>query len=192
MFSYDMILSELKEQMKESRFRHTLGVIEAAEQLALYYGADTEAARLAALLHDCSKTIDLTEADMCRLATETLFEDKYPLQTKGEALLHALASEVIARKKYGVQNKAVLSAIRWHTTGRVGMTALDMIIYSADMLEPSRCYEGVDDLRRLTDQGLERLTFECMKHCVLYLKHSGKEIHQMTLDSYNYLKENLK
>lgn len=192
MFSYDMILSDLKGRMKESRFRHTLGVVEVAEQLALYYGAEPKNARLAALLHDCSKVVDVTEADMHRLAAETLFEDIYPLQTTGEALLHALASEVIARKKYGVRNKDVLSSIRWHTTGRVGMTPLDMIIYTADMLEPSRSYDGVEELRQLMYQGLERLTLECMEHCVLYLERSGNEIHQMTLDAYNYLKENLK
>lgn len=192
MFSYDMILADLKGKMKETRFKHTLGVIKTAEELALYYGEQTDTARLAALLHDCSKLKDMTESEMERLASESLFPDVYPLNTLGEALLHAMASEVIARKIYGIQAQNVLSAVRWHTTGRTEMSALDMIIYSADMIEPSRSFEGVEELRCFAKCGLERLTLECMKHCVLYLERSGNEIHRTTLEAYNYLKENLK
>ncbi len=191
MFSYNMILRDLECRMKESRFRHTLGVVQTAEKLALRYNADRDKAAVAALLHDCSKTTDITEEQMYAIASRTLFKDEYPLQTKGEALLHALASEVIAREKYGVEDMEILSAIRWHTTGRIGMSALDMIVYSADMVEPSRKFDGVEKLRLLMNCGLERLTFECMKHCVSYLEQSGSEIHQTTLDSYNYLKEKL-
>ena len=191
MFSYEMILEDLKGSLSEHRFMHTLGVIQISEKLADYYGINVCKAKLAAALHDCSKQKCITEEMMREIALRTCFPDKYPHQTKGEALLHALASEVIAREKYGITDTEVLSAVRWHTTGCPDMKKLDMLIYSADMIEPSRCFDGVEELRSVMLEGIEKLTFECMKHTVLYLEQTQSRIHQMTLDAYNYLKEKL-
>ena len=190
MFSLNMILDDCNHCMSEHRYNHTLGVVETAQKLAVYYGIDSYKAKMAAALHDCSRTADITEEQMQKLALRTAFTDEYPSQTNGVALLHALASEVLAREKYGITDMEILSAVRWHTTGRKNMTDIEMIVYSADMIEPQRHFEGVEGLRVFMYMGLERLTFECLKHTVMYLQDCKQKIHQCTLDAYEYLKKN--
>lgn len=54
---YEEIQKELKKEMKPSRYKHTMGVVETAVKLAGIYGYDAEKARLTALLHDCAKGV---------------------------------------------------------------------------------------------------------------------------------------
>ena len=46
---------DLKKEMDESRFEHTLGVMYTCAALAMRYGYDLEKAMLAGLMHDCAK-----------------------------------------------------------------------------------------------------------------------------------------
>lgn len=190
MLSADEIKKELSGILNEKRYRHTLGVANTAVSMAEFYGVDAEKAEIAALLHDSSRA--LSEEEMRELAGKTLFPDKYPFELTGKELYHSIASEVLAREKYGVTDTDILSAIRWHTTGKADMTALEMVVYSADMIEPTREYDGVEDLRLLQDKGLKYLTFMCCKHTAEYLRSSGKHIHGSTLELYNDLKNTVK
>ena len=64
---YDEIYKALKKDMKPSRYKHTMGVVETAGKLAEIYGYDVKKAKLAALLHDCAKGIpDDQKVAMCR------------------------------------------------------------------------------------------------------------------------------
>ncbi len=188
MLEFEEIMQDVKSQLKPKRYMHTLGVVITSTRLARFYGENVEKARLAALLHDCSRN-GITEEDMFILAARSLFYDEYRDETKGVNLLHSAASEVLAREKYGVCDREILRAIRFHTTGRRNMSKLEMIVYSADMTEPSREYEGVDRLRRLENSGIENLTLACCKHTVDYLESKGASIHGATLDLYRWLDE---
>ena len=48
-------LSIVRDCLKPGRFRHSVGVAETAEKLALLWGADPEKAFLAGILHDYAK-----------------------------------------------------------------------------------------------------------------------------------------
>ena len=191
MLEFEEIMQDVKSQLKPKRYFHTLGVVITSAYLARLYGESIEKARLAALLHDCSRN-GITEDEMLILAERSLFADEYKEETKGINLLHSVASEVVAREKYGICDREVLRAVRFHTTGRRNMTKLEMIVYSADMIEPSREYEGVEKLRRLERSGLEELTFACCGHTVDYLKAKNCSIHGATLDLYRWLEEKQK
>ena len=51
----ERIKNDLKENLTEYRYIHSLGVMEMAEELAKVYNVDVESARIAGLLHDCAK-----------------------------------------------------------------------------------------------------------------------------------------
>ncbi len=189
MQSFEQIQEDLKQKLSQKRYQHTLGVVKTAGELAQKYGADVGKARLAALLHDCSR--HLSETQMRTLADKTAFADEYPEETLGEALLHAIASEVLARDVYGVDDMDVLRAVRWHTTGTRGLGDIAKIVYSADMIEPTRDYDGVNKLRVCTMLSLNEFTFMCCEHTVRYLKGRGQHIHGATVDFYNELKEKI-
>lgn len=189
MYDFETVLFEVKHSLSPKRFEHTLGVIQTAEKMAEFYSVDINKARIAALLHDSSRYMELS--DMTATALRSQFEDKYPNETVGTELLHAPASEVLAKEKYCVDDIDVLAAIRWHTTGAPHMDKLACIIYSADMIEHNRVYDGVEELRKYTFDGLHLLSLKCCEHTMRYLKSNDKHVHRATIDFYLYLQGEL-
>ena len=126
--------------LKHKRIPHVLGTEQEAIRLAERYGGDVEKARVAALLHDCTKKLDMPDQlALCRQYGIQLDE----LEQKALKLLHAKTGAAIARDVYGVDDE-IYRAIWWHTTGHPDMTLLEKIIYLADYIEPSRDFPGVD------------------------------------------------
>ena len=115
--------------LKRRRVPHVLGTEQEAIRLAARYGADIEKARRAALLHDCTKKLDMAEQlALCRQYGIALDD----LERKALKLLHARTGAAIAREVFGVDDE-IYSAIRWHTTGHANMTLLEKIIYLAEI-----------------------------------------------------------
>lgn len=185
--NFEEIEQILSQTQSKKRYEHTLGVVNTAEELAVQYAPEMkEKARWAALLHDCAKTKDASPEGMWELAKESLFDHK-PVLEDGESLLHAAASEVLARKKFGVEDRDILSAVRWHTTGHWGMTELEMIVYCADMIEPNRSYPEVAQLRSLADKGLLTLAKGCCRATVQHLEEKKSKIDEQSKQMLLYL-----
>lgn len=134
------------------RHAHILGVARTAVELARRWGCDGEPAFRAGILHDCTKYLSLQEhLAIC---------ERYGLELDGmeresAKLLHSKTGAALARHMYG-QNDAVYWAIYWHTTGKADMTLLEKIIYLADYMEPNRRFDGVEELRKLCYEDLDR------------------------------------
>jgi nicotinate-nucleotide adenylyltransferase len=176
----DPMIEELRETMTQARFRHTLGVEETAVKLAEIHGADREQARLAALLHDCAKHLEVKE--MVRLVDKAGIETA-PGEKESRALLHAAAGVVLARKRFGVEDPEVLSAIRWHTTGKKDMSLLDRIIYLADMIEPGRRpFPGMEEIRSAAYIDLDRAMRIAAGRTVRYVRSRGMPLNERTLE----------
>ncbi len=120
MLSFDEIQHRVSQWMGKKRFKHTLGVVESATQLAKLYNVDVEKARLAALLHDCAKEMPLK--DMQALVEASKYEADDELLANGN-LLHGLAGMIRAEKEFSITDLDVLEAIRVHTTGKVILIA---------------------------------------------------------------------
>ena len=137
MAEYDLKLlqKQMKEELAGDRYEHTLGVMYTAEALAMRYDVDMTKAAVAGLLHDCAKCIpNAQKIKMCKKHDIEISE----LEEKNPSLLHAKLGAYIAKKAYNVEDPEILSAIRWHTTGKPDMSMLDVIIYMADYIEPNR------------------------------------------------------
>ena len=69
-------------------------------------------------------------------------------------LIHGFAAaEILGR--YGVRDKDIENAVRYHTTGRAGMSRLEKIVYLADLTEEGRHYPDVAEMRRWADRSLD-------------------------------------
>lgn len=187
MFTLKDVIDDLSLNMEYKRFMHTLGVIDTAEKLAIYYKENVEDAVWAAALHDCSKVKGIDTHEMFELSKRSLFENSFENENIGEPLLHSAASEVIAREKYGIEDIEILSAVRWHTTGKAEMSRLAMIVYAADMIEPTSCYAGVDKLREAAFDGLEKLCIECGRQTIKFISQQNKYMAPETLEFLDYL-----
>lgn len=173
----DKMEYKLKKELDRQRFEHTLGVEQTARQMARVFGEDEEKAALAGLLHDCAKCMPLSQ--MIKAARRA---DVDPVMKESKALMHAVAGRCVAQDVYGVQDEDVLGAIRWHTTGRAGMTRLEKIIYLADVIEPNRKpYPGLEDLRALCMQDLDGAMHAALCQSLEHVREQGKPLHPDTL-----------
>lgn len=179
-------LPRLFADLSVKRFAHTLGVAATARQLAIRHGLDADRAEMAGLLHDCAKCMPLK--DMQRLAKEHHLTEDASLMESG-ALLHAIAGAYRAEADYGMTNPAVLSAIRRHTTGAPGMTRLDMAVWLADAIEPTRApYPGLKELRALAEVSLERAILTSMESTLAYVRKKGDKLHPATMQTVQWLR----
>ncbi|MCD7981133.1 MAG: bis(5'-nucleosyl)-tetraphosphatase (symmetrical) YqeK [Clostridiales bacterium] len=185
---YKEIQQHLKESLKETRFRHTMGVVETAVQLAQIYGCSKKKAKYAALLHDCAKYLpDQDKITMCR-------REGVPIsraEMENPSLLHAKCGAILARQVYGVEDEEILHAIRVHTTGVPNMSLLDQILFVADYIEPGRTSApNLDRLRELSLHDLDMTTYRILEDTVSYLndiKDAG--IDPTTMKTWQFYKE---
>ena len=135
---------------------------------------------MAALLHDCTKKLDM-ERQLALCAQYHIQLDD--LEQHALKLLHAKTGAAIARDAFGVDD-AVYWAIYWHTTGHADMTLLEKIIYLADYIEPSRDFPGVEDLRRAVHADLDG---GLLNDSIQDMRQWGNPVHHNTLDARDYL-----
>lgn len=168
-------------QMSERRFKHVLGVEEMAIALAGRYGADSEAASIAALTHDYAKERDRDE--MQELIRKEAFD--LDLLNYGSEIWHGPVGAFLVQKELGVQDDLILDAIRKHTVGASEMTLLDKIIYVADFIEPGRDFPGVTKAREIAIRDLDAAVAFETKHTLHYLIEKNTKIYPQTIATYN-------
>lgn len=176
---------DLQKRLKPSRFTHVQGVAQTAQELAHIYGVDERKAHLAGLLHDWDKNYN-DEEIRARALDLGLDVDDYVLE-KLPALLHGPTAAAALGREWPEIPADVLQAISRHTTGAVDMSDLDMVLYVADAIEPSRIYGDLDELRDLVGKvELEELFFRTFQHVFLMLVGRGKCMDPQTAVIWNH------
>jgi predicted HD superfamily hydrolase involved in NAD metabolism len=176
------ILELLKEMLDTERYRHTLGVVECARELAGLYKVDDRQAELAALLHDCARGYSGCEL-LAMAEQQGLSVDE--LEREIPELLHGRVGAYLATVRFGVQDPAVLQAIELHTLGAREMTALDKVIFIADMVEPGRSFPGVQKLRAIARQNLDEGMLKCLDATITYVLEKKQYIHPQSIIARN-------
>ncbi len=185
---YTKIKEWLKNNLNEKRYIHTLGTAECAKELAKKYGLNEEKAYLAGLLHDCAKCFS-NEKLLDIIHKNLQVEECEMLNYK---TLHAPVSAFIAETEFNVTDKEVLSAIRWHTLGKLDMTDFEKIVFLADKIEPNtRDKEYSEQIRVLLDEenGLNKALLRCYKETIKSLVKRDLKICLLTIEIYNKLQD---
>ena len=94
----------------------------------------------------------------------------------------------MARCSFGDPDE-VYEAIFWHTTGKADMTTLEKILYVADYMEPNRTFEGVERLRELAYQDLDRALLLGVETTVQEMKDRSLPVHKNTLQAQAWLRD---
>jgi len=191
--SIEDIQKELKKVLKRKRYQHTLGVRYIAQSLAMSFGGDIEAAGYAGVLHDCAKCFsDKEMLEECK---------KYHIPcNKAEknqpSLLHAKLGAYYAKEKYGIKDEQILSAIRWHTTGKPDMTDFEKMIFIADYIEPGRKeLPGMSEIRKMAFHDLNQTVYLILDHTLSYLQEKQGDmdfIDANSVDAYYFYKKIVK
>ncbi|GLB25800.1 hydrolase [Lacrimispora xylanolytica] len=178
---------DLKEKLSPQRYEHTISVSFICTALAMRYGADLEQSELAGLLHDCAKYYgDGNINKKCEKQNIFLTSD----ELKAPVVLHAKYGAWLAEHKYGIEDKEVLDAIRWHTTGRPDMSLLEKIVFTADYIEPRR--DKAADLpivRSVAFIDLDECVYIILKGTLEYLEGKGYFVDSMSVQAYDYYKK---
>ena len=133
-------------KMSPKRFNHTAAVEDMVTRLAtLYCPEQIPTLRAAALLHDITKEYDIpTQIRILREAGEEV----KPGEEFSYKTFHARTAAIIIPEQYpAYADETVISAVRWHTTGREGMTLTEQLLYLADYIDESRIFPDCVRLR---------------------------------------------
>ena len=172
----------IKLKLSKKRFEHCLGVAKAARWLAIKYGADEKKAIIAGMLHDITKEWN-TADHMKFLHNYNIGITKCEFASK--KLLHAITGSCYAKIFLKISDKSILSAIRFHTTARSGMSVLEKVIYLADFISDDRTFSGVNRLRALAALNLDDAVFAGILDSMKELIEKSSIIHPNTLNAYN-------
>lgn len=180
LYSGNKYYSYIKNNLPEKRRVHTLGVILTALKIAKKLNVDKQKVEISALLHDLAKYVevdDITKYDVPKSCPKEV--------------MHQYVGAHIAKNVLNIEDEEILSAIKYHTSGRSGMTLLEKIIYTADIIEPSRKFLGVEQLREAVEKDFEKGFLTCVSEILEFLKQSGGEIYPLSIEACEYYKNKL-
>ncbi len=181
--STEEIKDILKIRLSKKRYTHSLNVAEAAEKLAVKYGADREKAYLAGLVHDICKEIPRDE--QLKMAMKC-GRDFSATEQMIPPLYHAAAGAWYCENVLRIHDDDVLNAVRYHTAGRAKMSLLEQLVYLADLISDDRSYKDVGKMRKLAFDDLEDAMLEALKFSVSDVVAKGSLIPESSCAAYNY------
>jgi predicted HD superfamily hydrolase involved in NAD metabolism len=177
---------EIKELIRQTlsprRFQHVSGVVETADQLARRFGADPEKARIAAWIHDYAREWPVDR--WYEVAKERGVEPEF---FEVAEMLHGPIAATMLPDVFGIRDEEIANAIRYHTSGRVGMTPLEKVVCLADYIEPGRNFPAVEELRKKAEQDLDLALASAFDNTIRFLLDKHKPIFPLTLLARNDL-----
>ncbi len=177
LYSENKYYTYVKNALPVKRRLHTLGVILTALKLAKKLNVDKKKVEISALLHDCAKYVEVDDLE------------KYDIPKNcPKEVMHQYVGAYVAEKILNVKDAEILSAIKFHTSGRKEMTLLEKIIYTADIIEPSRKFLGVEELRLAVEKDFESGFLICIAEILEFLKKQGGEIYPLSIEACEYYK----
>lgn len=183
-YTVENIKQWLRANLSQERYEHSLGTAECARELAERFNLDSEKAYFTGLIHDCAKNLSAVETENI-IKTELNLEEEELCSPKTH---HAPVGAYIAKKEFGIEDEEILSAIRWHTIGKVNMTDFEKIIFLADKIETrTRPCEICEPIRKALEESLDAALFLCYTNTIKSLVDRKLRICTTTIDIYNSL-----
>ena len=181
----DKIKQELKENLSDKRYIHSLGTMERAEELAKIYGVDIEKARLAGLTHDIAK--EMTKEESLQYIKEHNIEID-EIEEINVKLLHGKIGANMVKEKYGLCQE-IQDAILYHTTTDKNMDVLAKIIYVADKTENNRKSKefDIEYERELANKDIDAAIIYILDGNIEEIIKKGKLVHPKAIETRNSL-----
>ncbi len=179
----DNIKKKLKEMLTRETYAHSLSTCETALGLARRFGVSEKKVRLAALLHDCAKSMSYDEL-ICNVEKYKIPVDRLELKT--EALLHAPVGKKLASVLFGITDSQILNAIRYHTTAASAMSAIAKIIYVSDFIELGRDHKEAADARKAAEKDIDKAMLFILRKKIPYLVKKKVLIHPRSIRALNW------
>jgi len=171
--------------LKGSRTDHVRGCMETAVSLAQHYGTDEKTILRAATIHDITKALPRALQLILIRKYDILLSDS---DVKAPQIWHAITGAAVAEHIL-CENSTVVQAVRWHTTGHENMSDAEMILYLADMIEPTREFPGVDRIREDAFVSLKKGMTTALNSTISHVQNNGGFVHPDSLAALKWLAE---
>ncbi len=176
----------LEAELSTSRYLHTIRVAETAVEIARLYNINITQVNCAAMLHDITK--EKSVEWQRKMLEKNDVTDHYLLNVV--PIMHAYTGALYVKEQFGIVDQNVLEAIKYHTIGNINMNDIAKVVYIADYIEPKRCQENVDKIRKLVGcSSLNSIIKAIIENEMEYFRKMNKELHPDTLELYNLIKD---
>lgn len=177
------LLDKISTRLSPKRLKHTIAVKDEAVKLAKNYGYENiENVITAALLHDIGRAYDKE--------TMNALVEKYHLNyiyLNNISLAHSKVGAELIKDEFYVNNKDIIQAVSYHTTGKANMTLLEKIIYIADIIEPNKYFDEMDELRALSYKNIDEACLLALNLSIKHVIEKKEYLHEDTVRARNYL-----
>lgn len=184
----DEAIEIVQPALTKDRFEHTLRVAETAVELAGLYDVSKEKVELAAIFHDYAKFRPLEEMK------EFILNSQLPndLLDYHHEVWHGPVASVVVEEQFGINDKEIKNAIRYHTTGKANMGTFEMVIFLADYMEPGRSFPGIEKVREMAYGDLNHACLLVSRNTINYLISKNATIYPDSFHAYNYFLQLIK
>lgn len=168
-----------QEHVKKSRYEHSIRVAETCARLCRMFALDDDVGYLAGVGHDMCK--DFSDQELFYLAAKD-GNPIIPYEKRNPALLHGRAAAVLMKEKFGIEDKDILEAVAYHTSGVIGMCDLSKCLFIADKIEPGRPQSTDEYRERLYKMNLDQMFYAVLYENYSYVLKKGYELFPTTED----------
>lgn len=168
-----------QEHVKKSRYEHSIRVAETCARLCRMFALDDDVGYLAGVGHDMCK--DFSDQELFYLAAKD-GNPIIPYEKRNPALLHGRAAAVLMKEKFGIEDKDILEAVAYHTSGVMGMCDLSKCLFIADKIEPGRPQSTDEYRERLYKMNLDQMFYAVLYENYSYVLKKGYELFPTTED----------
>ena len=164
---------------------HTERVVAEGRRLAQLHEVDPSRVQAAAWGHDLYRHLD--DAALLRAACDLVIPPD-PAEQAEPILLHGPVAAARARWAWGVADAEVLEAIRFHTTGRPGMSPVALTLFLADKLEPAKVAAdpGLAGIRVLAERDPVAALLAFLDRRIMHYVSAGRVLHPLALETRNW------
>ncbi|MDM8534141.1 bis(5'-nucleosyl)-tetraphosphatase (symmetrical) YqeK [Clostridiaceae bacterium HSG29] len=180
----NMIIEELKSNDK-FRYKHSIGVMETAMELAEIHGEDVEKIKIAGFLHDYAK---MYSNKKLREYVKEYNLDLDPMLIYTKDLCHGPVGAELIKERFNVTDEIILNSIRYHTFADRNMSKFDMILYLADLIEPNRkIFSGYHKIKKLAYTDVEAAMVVALDKSIKYIIEKGEKLYIESVELRNRL-----
>lgn len=184
---------DLKKELSEKRYKHSIGVMKKAEELAKIYSVDVNKAKLVGLAHDIGK--ELSKEEKLKYALDNnLGVDE--IEKINIGLLHGKIGADICKKRYKF-TQDMQKAITYHTVGNKDMDLLAKILFVADKIEENRSYKKeekqikLEEARQISKENIDKAVLYLIDMSLEYTLKKNELIHPDSIFTRNKIIINL-
>ena len=179
-------VAERTAALPEELAAHLARVRKLARKLAKRHGVDKDACELGAACHDLAR----------HMSPDALLEEAvrldipiHPVERRVPIMLHGPIAATWLERDDEIADSRVIESVRFHTTGKSGMSDVARVVFLADKLEPKKVKRRPDlaEVLQLAKVDIDTALLECLNRHIVRRVERGDLLHPLTLELRNEL-----